>query len=355
MRNRILSAALLAALAAPGALRAQTLRFNDIAINASGPGNGITTLEITQDAQHPYNQVTADTTPGSTAQLPVAGKWNKISITQGSTAAKGANILAGSVATDTGSTAAALTAHYTTTGAGDNTHTLTLGAGSHGAPANPSMTVAVTNTGSLPNSITDRFDSGDATAAGSLTYGMTVAGTGNTIGNTIQASAAVSFAMQVSGDSNKITTSASGGTSTSIDHQIYSSGNILTTSLAGSGTQSSTVMIGTGSKVNYAQESLGANQSVSIALTDVVAAAGTPADVAVLQTPYATGGTVSVTYAGTGYTAGTLTNPGPLPSNYVSSNGGAGPSIYVYQNSSTPITINAAAAEAGYKLKVTAP
>ena len=357
MRILLLSVPLLAGFAVAGEARAQTLRFNDIVINASGPGNGITALEIVQDSQHPYSQIAADTAAGSTAQLPVTGKWNRISVTQGSNAAKGANILAGSMAADAGSTTGAVVAGYATAGAGDNVHTLVIGAGSHGAPVNPTVSVAVSNTGGAANTITDALDSGDALAGGSLSYALSVTGTGNAIATTVQAGEAVSVGMLVSGEGNAVVTTATGGISASIDHRIYSSGNTVMTKMAGGGAQASAVTIGAGSRVNYAQESLGANQAVTVSLTDVMGNTGNaaaPADVVVYQTALATGGAVSLTYSGTGYTAGNLVSPGVLPSNYTPTAGSSGPAIYVYQNSSTPITVNAAGT-AGYTLRVTTP
>lgn len=356
-----------------------TISFNDIAIDAGGPGDGINQLSLIQDSSNPNNQIAGTTNAGSTTPMAIQGPWKAVSVTQSGSSAGGSNVLAGSLAADAGSSNATLNASYSTTGSGDNVHALNVGSRTNGAPVDPSISVSVANTGASPNDITDILDSGSSGSAGTMTYTLGVNGTGNTITNNIQSSQSLGLTLNVAGSQNAVTNMASGGSSTTINQTLGSSNNSVNTQLSGSGSQSATLSVTGNSAVNYALNSSGSNQSSNVTLTDVIGNTGNasaPADVVVYQTNGASGGSVSLSYNGNGYTAGNLSTSGlTLPSNYSATTGSTGPAIYIYQygtsgtvtstfaNTSSPgatasgpaITVTGVAASNGYTVKVLAP
>ena len=354
---------LLALLILPTGAGAQTITHNDIAIDISGPGNGVAMLDLEQDSANPYNQIAATTTPGSTSKMPFTGNWSSISVSQTSSASKGANILAGAVNAYSGSTYASLDATYQTNGSGNNTHTLNIGTIAAGVPADPGISLSVTNTGSSNNVITDTLNSGVTGVPGTLMYGLDMSGTGITLTNTLAASSVLVVTETISGDNNTITNHASNGSTVGLTETVLSDNNTINAMLCGTGTQSAQLTVGVGSMVNYALKSAGANQTSNVSLSGVTGntISGTtenaaPTDVVVYQTANATGGRVSLTFNGEGYTAGNISGLGgsstPLPSNYTPTTGSTGPAIYVYQNTTTAITVNAHATAPGYTLSV---
>lgn len=303
--------------------------INSIRIDV-GSGGTVKTLSINQDDASLGNQVGGNL--AGTTSLPVRGTWKSIAITQGGAL----NTVYGSLKATGGSSNATVAATYS---GGNNTHALAIGATT--APADPSVTIAVTNTGVSANTITDTLN-GNA-----LTYNLALAGTGNTVTNAVAASGAVtltqggggygitgdnntvsntvsgvtsfSHSLTIGGDGNTITNVASGGGGKTIVQSVASSNNQLAVNLTGSGTQSASVSADSGSTVDFALTAAANNSSANVTLSNVVGAAAAAAVVRMTQTALADGATANLTVSGGTYTMGTTLT------------GGSG--AYVYQNS----------------------
>ncbi|MGH1557054.1 beta strand repeat-containing protein [Caulobacter segnis] len=296
------------------------LAANTLKINASGAGNSVNSLSITQDATHPSNTISANGLPGGSALL-IHGPWASVSINQ-----QGAgNVLKGAFTDAT--TGGSLTLNYGSAAAGgNNTHSLTIGATT--PPVAPTVTVNVVNTdpGTTANTITDVLD------GTGLTYSLTVDGTNNAITNTVAstggsnsltetftrrrqyrrqhlgASGAISVTEAVTGSNNSITNTFSGATtitgsitllsdnntvtntSSGAGDKTFSvtlpaaNGNTISNAFTGSGVQTSNLTVtGTGSKVDYGLTSSAASVA-NVILSNVVGAAGAAGNVRVTQT-----------------------------------------------------------------------
>jgi hypothetical protein len=305
LRSRALAASALGAFALVAA--GPALAGNTIKLDATGAGNGVKTLSITQDAVDNSNTITTTGAAGG-AQIPITGKWNSIAITQTGTG----NVLKSTgINGTTGSTTASLALSYDAgDSSGGNIHSLVIGGTT--APANASVTATVVNTdsGAGVNTITDVLD------GGSLTYVLDVDGTDNTIADTVAASGAVNLNQTVHGGSlgagNTITNTISNATSASVTVAVFSDGNTITNLsngtgdktisitlpsggtdgntvsnnfTGGAGAQSSTLLVtGIGSKVDFGLVASGATTTSAVTLNDVVGVAGAAAKLALSQT-----------------------------------------------------------------------
>ncbi len=340
MKSVLLGATVLMGLSVP----AWASSLNEIRIDATTAGS-VKTLSITQDDANLGNQVGG--LAGGSSTLPVKGPWKTISIDQQG----GTNVFNGSLKASGGSTTANLSASYA---GGKNTHSLEIGTTT--APANPTVAIAVTNNGGGTNTITDRLD------GNSLTYNLALAGTGNTLTNTVTASSGAvtlnqgglggygitgnnntvgnnvsgvtSFTHNLTlvGNSNTIANTASNGGDKTITQNITGDGNTVTMTLDAAGTQGAALTVGSSSKVNYTLLASAPGTSANVNLSNVIGAASAAAVVNVTQTAAATGSTANLMVFGGGFTMGAT-----LP-------GSAG--VNVYQNSpaanlSATVTANA--------------
>jgi hypothetical protein len=289
---------------------AAAVDINSIAIDASGTGK-ITTLSIDQDAGGLLGNTV--TNLDSSAALLVRGGWDTISITQSGAG----NVLQGAFKATAGSTTSSLIASYS----GGNTHTLSIGQTT--APANPQVTIDVTNNGlgTTPNTISDTLD------GSALTYTLTLLGTDNSLTNSVSATGDITLNQTITGDSNTVSNSVSNATSFTQALSVVGSNNIVTNtsdgigdktinvSLAsngntvsndftgGTGTQFSDLTANAGSVLDFALVATGNNTSATLALNNVVGAGGIPAVVRVNQTGDST--TANVTVNGGIYSLGT--------------------------------------------------
>lgn len=297
---------------------------NVLRIDISGGGQ-VTGLAITQDAANPSNTVTTTGAAGG-AQIPIRGRWNSITITQ--TGAN--NVLQGAGFTATaGSTTASLSLAYGSSATtGNNVHSLAIGQTT--APANPSVTVNVSNTdaANAANTITDVLD------GSGLTYALTVAGTDNTIENTIAATGAVALSVTanggIEGSGNTIENTVTGATSASVTVAVNSDGNTVTNLSDGAGAKTITVNLPVGgadgntisnnftggsgaqtsnltvtgvtSRVSFDLTASGAGTVSNVNLADVVGAAGAAGLVDINQT--GAGTNLALTVNGNGFTMG---------------------------------------------------
>lgn len=298
----------------------EALAANTLKINASGAGNSVNSLAITQDPTNPSNVISANGLPGGTALL-IHGPWSSVSINQQG----GGNVLKGAFTDAT--TGGSLTLNYGSAAAGGNTtHSLTIGGTT--APVAPTVTVNVVNTapGTTANTITDVLD------GTGLTYNLTVNGTNNaitntvastsgaasltetftgdanTVVNTLAASGAISVTEDVTGSNNAITNTISGATtitgtitllsdnntvtntSSGAGDKTFSvnlpaaNGNTISNAFTGTGVQTSNLTVtGTGSKVDYGLTSSGPSVA-NVTLSNVIGAATAAAKVRVNQT-----------------------------------------------------------------------
>jgi hypothetical protein len=323
MKSILLGATVLMGLSVP----AWATSLNEIRIDATTAGT-IKTLSITQDDVNLANQVGGLT--GGTTTLPVKGSWKTVSIDQQG----GTNVFNGSLKATGGPANATLNASY----AGGNTHSLEIGTTT--APVNPTVQIAVTNTGGGTNTITDTLD-GNA-----LSYNLTLTGTGNTVTNTVSASGAVTLnqgmtgsnntvsnsaagvtsfthTLTLTGDNNSITNSASGAAAKTFTQSIGSSGNTIVMNLDSSDAQTGALTVGSGSMVDYDLHASATGASTNILLSNVLGAGGTtPAVIRVTQTSAATGASAALSVSGGIYEMGTQ-----------NSGSGTGTGVYVYQNS----------------------
>jgi hypothetical protein len=312
MKSILLGATVLMGLSAP----AWAVSFNEISIDA-GTAGSVRTLSITQDTANPSNQVSKTSAGGST--LPVKGTWDTISIDQQG----GANAFNGSLAADSTSTTATLTASYA---GGNNTHSLKIGTRTT-PPVNPSVQIAVTGGGS--NTITDTLD------GNTLKYNLAIAGTGNFVTNDVSASGAValnqggsdgsggnygitgsfntvsntasggvtSFThnLSLTGDNNSITNLASGAATKTFTQTIQSSGNTIVMNLDSGDAQTGALTVGNGSMVNYNLHASAIGAQANVTLSNVVGAGGTtPAVIQIIQTSSAIGATANIIIDGGG-------------------------------------------------------
>jgi len=300
------------------------LAANVIRIDISGTG-AVTSLAIVQDTTNNSNIISTTGLAGG-ASVPVRGKWASLSVTQ-----NGAdNVLKGTgLRATAGSTTASLTAVYgadATTG--NNVHSLSIGGTT--TPANPVVTIDVSNSDAenAANTITDVLD-----GAG-LTYDLVVDGTDNTIANTIAATGAVTLDLAVNGgilgSGNTVTNTITGATSASVTVAVNSDGNsitnlsngsgdkVISVSLpvggadgntvsndftGGSGAQTSTLSVtGATSRVNFGLTASGAGTVSNVNLADVVGAAGAAGKLTLSQT--GAGTNLALTVNGGGFTMG---------------------------------------------------
>jgi hypothetical protein len=348
MKSVLLGATVLMGLSAP----AWADPINNIRIDATSNAGKVTTLSITQDDHNLGNQVSGGA-DGTTA-LPIAGPWDKVSIDQQG----GNNKLYGAVKAKTGSTTASLTASYA---GGNNSHSLTIG--SVTAPANPTVQIAVTNTGGGSNTIIDTLDGTALTynlaltgtgnsltnavsATGAITLnqgglgGYGVTGNNNTIGNTVSGVTSFTHNLTLGGSGNTIANTAINGGDKTITQNIASDGNTVSMTLDAAGSQNSSLTVDSGSKVNYTLLATAVGGAQTINLSNVIGAASAPAVINVTQTASAPGATANLTVAGGLYTMGAT-----LP-------GGAG--VNVYQNSPAAYVNTAVTANAnGYTVNIT--
>jgi len=113
------------------------------------------------------------------ARLPISGPWSTIVINQTGSGNVLRTAAGGTITSKAGSTSASLTANYTTTAAGGNVHSLTIGKTT--TPLNPSVVIFVKNNGASDNTVTDTLD------GASLSYNLGLLGTGNAVTNTVSA------------------------------------------------------------------------------------------------------------------------------------------------------------------------
>jgi hypothetical protein len=309
---------------------------NNIFIDTTNNGGSVKTLSIIQDDSSITSQVSGNV--GGTTALPVAGSWKSISINQQGGNAK----FYGSLTTDASSINATLTAQYH---GGKNSHSISIGGTT--APVDPTVAIDVTNNGSTTNSITDTLD------GTSLSYKLTVLGTGNMVTNKVSTntgagigaitlnqggiggygitgsnnsvtnnvSSVDSFThnLTILGNSNVISNTANGGGNKTITQAITGDSNLITMGLTAFGDQTAMLTVPSNSTVDYTLDSAASSSSTIVNLTDVKGAGGIPAVIRITQTGLADGAKVNLDVVGTNGTFGTgLTS---------------GSGVYVYQNS----------------------
>jgi len=346
MKSILLGATVLMGLSVP----AWATGLNEIRIDATAAGS-VQALSVTQDHANLANQVGGLT--GGTSALQVKGTWKTVSIDQ----LGGTNVFNGSLKATGLSANATLSASYA---GGKNTHSLEIGTTT--APANPTVSIAVTNNGGGTNTITDTLD-GNA-----LTYTLGITGTGNSLTNAVAASGAVilnqggggygitgnnntvgnsvagvtSFThnLTLAGNGNTIANTAINGGAKTITQDITGDGNTISMTLDAAGSQSSALTIDSGSKVNYTLLASAVGGAQTINLSNVIGASSAPAVINITQTAAAAGATANLTVAGGTYTMGAT-----LP-------GGAG--VNVYQNSPAAyLSATTTASTNGYTVNVT--
>ncbi len=310
MKSVLLGATILMGLSAPG----WATSLNEIRIDATTAGS-VKTLSITQDDANLTNQVGGLT--GGTSALPVKGTWKTVSIDQQG----GTNVFNGSLKATSGSATATLGASYA---GGKNTHSLEIGTTT--APANPTVAIAVTNSGLGTNTITDTLD------GSALTYNLALTGTGNSLTNAVSASGAVilnqgggsygitgnnntvgnnvsgvtgfTHNLTLAGNGNIIANTATNGGAKAITQAITGDGNTVSMTLDAAGSQSSALTVDVGSTVNYTLLASAVGGAQAINLSNVFGAAGGQAVINVTQTAAASGATANLTVAGGTYTMG---------------------------------------------------
>jgi hypothetical protein len=235
MRTLLFGTTVMVGLAGP--VGAATL--NSIAID-DGSGS-VAALAIIQDDSSNTNTVSGDGASGAgSARLPISGPWNSIVINQ----IGAGNVLqtsaGGTIKSKAASTAASLTANYTTTSTGGNIHSLSIGKTT--APLDPSVVVFVKNNGASDNTVTDTLD------GASLSYNLGLQGTGNALTNTVSAATGgitltqgnsaygVSGGYGIAGNSNTIvnTLTSTGGTVLA-SLMVNGNGNSLTNTVTTTG------------------------------------------------------------------------------------------------------------------------
>ena len=242
MKSVLLGATVLIGLSAP----AWATSLNEIRIDATGTGNSVNTLSITQDDAHLANQVGGLT--GGTTALPVKGSWKTVTIDQQG----GTNVFNGSLKATGGSANATLNASYA---GGKNTHSLEIGTTT--APANPTVIIAVTNNGLGTNTINDKLD---GTA---LSYNLALTGTGNSVTNTVAATGAITLnqgggSYGITGNNNTVSNSVSGVTSFTHDLTLTGNGNTITNTAIDGGDKTITQAItGDGNNVSMTLDAAG--------------------------------------------------------------------------------------------------
>ena len=324
MRSRAQALATTALAAAIASLAVPAFAANTVKLDISGTGQ-LNSLAIAQDPTNNTNSITT-TGASSGGQIPVRGKWNSLSITQNGA---GNSFASTGLTASTGSTSASLNLTYGSSATtGNNSHTLVIGDVT--APTNPAVTVNVSNTDAThdANTITDSLN------GTSLTYNLAVAGTNNTIANTIAASGGVTLAVTanggVDGSGNTITNTVTGATSANVSVAVNSNGNSVTNTsdgsgdkvigvslpsggasgntvvqdlTGGSGAQTANLTVtGVTSRVNYALTASGAGTTANITLADVVGASGAAGKVVISQT--GAGDNLGLTFNGNGFTMG---------------------------------------------------
>ncbi|KAA5613483.1 hypothetical protein [Rhodovastum atsumiense] len=292
--------------------------YIDAASNSAGSVN---TLFIQQDSTAPSNTVAGKTGTGeSTAAslgagtpFGVRGDWNKVSITQN----KANNTLAGTIKVKNG-TGSKFVGTYTTastdsTKASKNTHFVDISAdqtftGVVNGQSVDNIAVNVTNTDATaaakPNVIKDTI-----AVNGSLAYGLTVNGAGNTITNNVTNTYASSgegassgdtvLSLNVTGSDNTVTNSVYGsGGNKKVAVTLASSGNFVTNNFGASGAtvngdQTSILTADGTSKIDYSLSSTAGNTYAKVALNDVRGASGATGKIQVTQS--ATGAYLDLT------------------------------------------------------------
>ncbi|MDR3525049.1 MAG: hypothetical protein P4L66_13225 [Acetobacteraceae bacterium] len=349
---------------------------NTIYIDATDNSGSVSSIAIVQDSTGSGNVVAS--TGAGTAALPIAGAMGNVSITQTGSG----NVLSGGIKVAPSSgTAGDLTASYTSGSNGTNTDSLTIGS-SHKPTSVGGASYSGGNSGSWtttgPLSITMDATSGSATgnnavtdaldATGALNYTLNVAGSANTIGNTLSGSSiklnvnatgdsntvansitgagaiALDVAMTGGGGSNSVTTNSTGGGAKTVVVQLASSGNTVDNELgSGGGAQTSTLVADSTSKVNYllTQTTSGGGATANVTLNGAAGTSGVnngQADITVAQGDSAT---ANLTLYGGGYAMGPTAYGSSTYTGGLTSDGAAGGQYAVVVSQSAGAVLNA--------------
>lgn len=363
------------------AMSANATSPNNIYIDATDNSGSVSSISITQDATAGADNMVAGNVGGTTA-FPIAGALGNLAVTQTGSG----NKLHGAITVNPASgTAGDLTAHYTSGANGTNTHSLTIG--NSAAPASiggATYSSGWTTTG--PLSITMDATSGSASGnnavtdilntSGALNYTLNVAGTANTVQNTVTGSSiklnvdaqgdsnsvtnsitnagAVAVAVKLAGSSNQVTNNSTGSGAKTVIVQLASDGNTVDNELgSGGGSQTSTLVADASSTINYAltQNTAGGTTAAHATLYGVTGVSAVDSQAQILVTQ-ADSATMNLTLYGNGntfgptaYDSGTSTYTGGLsalgtsPGQY---------SVVVAQSTGANLNANVTANAAGF-------
>jgi hypothetical protein len=267
MKTLLLGTTMLMGLAGP----AFAATLNSIAID-NGSGS-VGALAIIQDDGSNTNTVSGDGASGAgAARLPISGPWSTIVINQTGSGNVLRTAAGGTITSKAGSTSASLTANYTTTAAGGNVHSLTIGKTT--TPLNPSVVIFVKNNGASDNTVTDTLD------GASLSYNLGLLGTGNAVTNTVSAATGgitltqgnsaygVAGGYGIAGDSNTVVnTLASTGGTVLASLMITGNGNSLTNTITTTGGAITLAQGGGGNGITGSSNSITNTIGASVAVT----------------------------------------------------------------------------------------